>query len=94
MGDNSDNQDNIDLREADMNTLVSEIYSNIPKEIGTHKIIPMPENESDLTDDYYTFIFQMLIEFYSEGICHYIKLKSIIDRNLSHNNIDYDILNI
>jgi hypothetical protein len=95
MGDNIDNYDNacnIDFREADMNTLVSEIYSNIPKNIGVNKIIPMPENEDDLTDDICAFIFQMLIEFYSEGICHYIKLKSIIDRNLSHNNIDYDII--
>ena len=82
--------DHSNYREADMNILVSEIYSNIPQEIGIHKIIPMPENENDITDDILIFVFQMLIEFYSEGICHLNKLKSIIDRNYNHNNIDYD----
>jgi hypothetical protein len=32
----------------------------------------------------------MLIEFYTEGICHSSKLKSIIDRNKNHNYVDYN----
>lgn len=81
-------EENLDLREADINILVSEIYSNIPKEIGTNRVIPLPENANDINDDLLVFIFQMLIEFYTEGICHSTKLKNIIDRK--YKNVDYD----
>ncbi len=81
-------EENFDFKEADMTTLVSEIYSDIPKEIGLNKVIPMPENESDIDDDFLVFVFQMLIEFYTEGLCHAKKLKNIIDRKKYE--VDYD----
>ena len=81
-----------DLKEGDMHTLVYEIYSQIPKEVGANKVIPLPENENDIKDDFLIFIFQMLIEFYAEGICHSEKLKSIINRKKNNNDVDYHFL--
>jgi len=79
---------NTNIRESDFTTLLKEIYSKKPKNFGENKVILLPEKDTDLDNtsnyDYIVFTFQMLLEFYLEGFCHYNKLCII------KNNYDID----
>ena len=80
-----------DLPENELEFIVAKFYSNYPKDVGQNKIIPITHNKDDLRDGYYVFIFEMLIQFYLEGLCHYQKLQLIL--NKSKMDFDGNILN-
>lgn len=63
---------------SEMMDAISYIYSKYPS--GTHKIMPVPENQEDLNDGMNIFIFEMLLEFYLEGLCHASKLYKILNK--------------
>lgn len=81
---NQDDDNKINFLEA-----IYKIYSNTPQDPDTIKLMPIPENVSDIDinkkNDIYLFIFEMLIEFYIEGIMHYKDLIKILSAKISHN---------
>ncbi len=81
------NTDLDNIPENNLSTFIAELYSKYPKDIGVNKIIPIPENQEDLYDGFLIFIFEMLSEIYYEGLCHYNKLLSIINKNTIDNDI-------
>jgi len=63
---------------SEMSDVLSHIYSRYPS--NKHKIIPIPESEKDLEDGVLIFGFEMILEFYLEGLCHATKLYKILNK--------------
>ena len=78
------------LPENELEILVAKLYSNPPQDMCQNRIVPVTHNKDDLRDGFLVFIFEMLIEFYLEGLCHYEKLKLFLDKNIEFDN---DLLN-
>jgi len=74
--------------EGDLDTLIAELYSRVPKNTGDNRIIPLVENIEDLSDGERVFIFEMLLNFYTEGLNHYMKLKVILEQRKNKEPID------
>ena len=82
--DNLNDDDKINFLE-----ILCKTYSNLPKDPNTIKILPIPENASDIDsnnkNDVLLFIFEMLLEFYLEGIMHYKDIFNLIQAKITHN---------
>ena len=77
----------MDIQEDDNMTIdfmIAELYSNPPKGLCEVKILPIPEKQEDLDDGILIFIFEMLLDFYVEGLCHHQKLQLILDKNVNN----------
>ena len=81
------NQDHDQEPASEFADIICELYSKFPKNMGENKIIPIVENQEDLEDGILIFIFEMLFEFYLEGILHHDKLEIILN-NINNNNIN------
>lgn len=86
-----DDENKINFLEA-----IYKLYANTPKDSSSIQLIPIPENNEDIDfnkkNDIYLFVFEMLLEFYLEGIMHYKDLANILNAKITHNyeNINFD----
>jgi hypothetical protein len=79
------------LNEGDLNFLIAELYSRIPKNTCENKILPYTENTEDLDDGVFVFMFEMLLNIYTEGLCHFDKLKIILEKSYQKEPIDNEM---
>jgi hypothetical protein len=78
--------------ETDIDLLIAELYSRPPKKTCDNRIIPYTENEDDLNDGVYIYIFEMLLNIYVEGLCHFDKLKIVLEHSYQKKPIDNNML--
>jgi len=79
--------------ETTIDYMISELYSRPPKDIGEVNILPVPEKQEDLDDGFLIFIFEMLLDFYVEGLCHHEKLQLILDKKaVNHYELIKDLI--
>jgi hypothetical protein len=80
------------LIEGEFESVTNIIYSCPPKKIYSNRIIPEQtvDYNCDKLNDPNICVFEMLLEFYIEGLCHVEKLKSILN---TKNKIDLQLMN-